>query len=184
MVLTHMLSDGSDQLRSGNNDVRTATDTVLISVLGPLVVTDGGGRPVPVGGRRVRGLLILLALDAGRPVAARVLIERLWPGDRPPVDAMNALQSLVSRLRGALRQAGLPDSVLESSPGGYRLAVPPGNVDALAFEARAKAGSRALAAGDAARTRRARSPCRRARGRSRAAACRRRPARSPGPTPR
>jgi predicted ATPase/DNA-binding SARP family transcriptional activator len=133
--------------------VRTAGDRVLISVLGPLAVTAGDGRPVPVGGRRVRGLLILLALDAGRPVPARVLIERLWPGDRdarPPVDAANALQSLVSRLRVALRQAGLPDSVLESSSGGYRLAVAPGDVDALAFEARAKAGSRALAAGDAA----------------------------------
>ena len=148
MELTHIRGDGSDQLRSGKDDVRT--DTVLISVLGPLAVTDGDGRPVPVGGRRVRGLLILLALDAGRPVPARVLIERLWPGDRPPVDAANALQSLVSRLRVALRQAGLPDSMLESSSGGYRLAVPPGDVDALAFEARAKAGSRALAGGDAA----------------------------------
>jgi len=83
-------------------------------------------------------------------VPARMLIDRLWPGDHPPVDAANALQSLVSRLRVAFRQAGLPDSVLESSPGGYRLAVPPQDVDALAFEARARAGSRALAAGDGA----------------------------------
>jgi predicted ATPase/DNA-binding SARP family transcriptional activator len=129
--------------------VRTATDTVRISVLGPLAVTDGGGRPVPVGGQRVRGLLIQLALDAGRPVPARVLIDRLWP-DAQPVDAANALQSLVSRLRVALRQAGLPDGVLESSPAGYRLAVPPADVDALAFEAQARAGNRALASGDAA----------------------------------
>jgi DNA-binding SARP family transcriptional activator len=86
---------------------------VRVGVLGPLEVTDAAGRPVRVGGHRVRTLLILLAMDAGRVVSARSLIERLWPEGRP-VDAANALQSLVSRLRVALRQAGLPDGVLES----------------------------------------------------------------------
>ena len=86
----------------------TAADTVRVGVLGPLEVTDAAGRPVHVGGQRVRALLILLALDAGRVVSARSLIERLWPDERP-ADAANALQSLVSRLRVALRQAGLPD---------------------------------------------------------------------------
>jgi predicted ATPase/DNA-binding SARP family transcriptional activator len=129
--------------------VIAAAGTMRIGVLGPLEVTDAAGRPVRVGGQRVRALLILLALDAGRPVPARALIDRLWPGDQP-VDAANALQSLVSRLRVALRQAGLPDSVLESSPAGYRLAVPPDAVDAIEFEERAKAGARALARGEAA----------------------------------
>ena len=85
----------------------TAADTVRVGVLGPLEVTDAAGRPVHVGGQRVRALLILLALDAGRVVSARSLIERLWPDERP-ADAANALQSLVSRLRVALRQADLP----------------------------------------------------------------------------
>ena len=40
----------------------------------------------------------------------------------------------------ALRQAGVPDGVLESSPAGYRLAVPPDAVDAIAFESQARAG--------------------------------------------
>src|ERR1700735_4958283 len=93
---------------------------VRVSVLGPLEFTDAAGRPVRVGGHRVRALLILLALDAGRVVSARSLIERLWPEGRPTY-AANALQSLVSRLRVALRQAGLPDGVLESSAVGYRL---------------------------------------------------------------
>jgi hypothetical protein len=75
---------------------------VRVSVLGPLEVTDAVGRPVRVGGQRVRALLILLAMDAGRVVSARSLIERLWPDERPG-DAANALQSLVSRLRVALR---------------------------------------------------------------------------------
>ena len=93
-----------------------------IGVLGPLEVSDAAGRPVRVGGHRVRALLILLALDAGRVVPAHSLIDRLWPAARP-ADAANALQSLVSRLRVALRQAGVPEGVVESSPVGYRLAV-------------------------------------------------------------
>ena len=128
--------------------MQTTADAVRISVLGPLEVTDPAGRPVRVGGHRVRALLILLALDAGRVVPAHALIERLWGEDRP-ADAANALQSLVSRLRVALRQAGVPDRVLESSPAGYRLAVRPHAVDALAFESQAKAGRQALARGAA-----------------------------------
>jgi DNA-binding SARP family transcriptional activator len=122
--------------------VKTAADVVRIGVLGPLEVTDADGCPVRVGGQRVRALLILLALDAGRVVPVHSLIARLWPDDRP-ADAANALQSLVSRLRVTLRQAGIADGVLESSPAGYRLAVPPDAVDAIAFECRARAGAQA-----------------------------------------
>jgi predicted ATPase/DNA-binding SARP family transcriptional activator len=131
----------------GKDDVQATADAVRISVLGPLEVTDPAGRPVRVGGHRVRALLILLALDAGRVVPAHALIGRLW-GEERPADAANALQSLVSRLRVALRQAGVPDGVLESSPAGYRLAVQPHVVDAIAFESQAKAGRQALARGD------------------------------------
>src|SRR6202167_2328278 len=133
----------------GEGDVITAADTVRVGMLGALEVTDAAGRPVRVGGQRVRALLILLALDAGRVVSARSLIERLWPDERP-TDAANALQSLVSRLRVALRQARLPDGVLESSAVGYRLAASAASVDALAFEAQARSGREALAGGDAA----------------------------------
>jgi len=128
--------------------VQATADAVRISVLGPLEVTGPAGQPVRVGGHRVRALLILLALDAGRVVPAHALIERLWGDDRPG-DAANALQSLVSRLRVALRQAGVPGRVIESSPAGYRLAVPPHAVDAIAFESQARAGRQALARGAA-----------------------------------
>jgi predicted ATPase/DNA-binding SARP family transcriptional activator len=137
--------------RRYDGGVNTTAETVRVGVLGPLAVTDAAGRPVRVGGQRVRALLAVLALAGGRPVPAYALIERLWPEpDDRPVDAANALQSLVSRLRAALRQAGVAESVLESSPAGYRLAVPPEAVDAAVFEAAARAGGRALAAGDAA----------------------------------
>jgi predicted ATPase/DNA-binding SARP family transcriptional activator len=130
------------------DEIRPA-ETVRICVLGALQIQDADGRAVRVGGHRLRALLIMLALDAGRVVPAHSLIDRLWPGGQP-ADAVNALQSLVSRLRATLRDAGVGDGLIESSPAGYRLAVPPEAVDAVAFEARARRGGRALAAGDAA----------------------------------
>ena len=129
--------------------METAADAMRISLLGPLEVTGPDGQLVRVGGQRVRALLILLALAPGRVLPASVLIARLWPDDQP-ADAANALQSLVSRLRVALRQGGVPDGVIESSPAGYRLALAPDAVDAVAFEAQARAGGQALARGDAA----------------------------------
>jgi predicted ATPase/DNA-binding SARP family transcriptional activator len=126
---------------------------VRIGLLGTLVVYGEAGRPVRVGGQRVRMLLILLALDAGRVVPAYSLIEQLWE-DEPPANSGNALQSLVSRLRATLRQAGLGDHAIESHPAGYRLAIEPGEVDAVAFEALARRGSQALASGDPVTARR------------------------------
>jgi predicted ATPase/DNA-binding SARP family transcriptional activator len=121
---------------------------VRIGILGTLAVHDDAGRPVRVGGSMVRILLIVLALDAGRVVPAYSLIEQLWDDD-PPGNAANALQSLVSRLRSALRQSGLTGTVIESHPAGYRLAVSPQDVDAVVFESLARQGNQALASGDA-----------------------------------
>ena len=118
-----------------------------IGLLGPLQVRDETGRPVHVGGRQLRVLLTLLALNAGRVVPAGSLARELWPDD-PPGNPGNALQTLVSRLRAELRQAGAGD-VIESHPAGYRLAVPQEAVDVMAFEALAAHGRRALADGDA-----------------------------------
>jgi predicted ATPase/DNA-binding SARP family transcriptional activator len=102
---------------------------VRIGLLGTLQVRDDAGDPVRVGGHRIRSLLILLALEPGRVVPASSLIARLWPDD-PPADGANALQTLVSRLRAALRGTG----VIESHAIGYRLVIEPGDVDAVAFE--------------------------------------------------
>jgi predicted ATPase/DNA-binding SARP family transcriptional activator len=122
-------------------------DALRIGVLGPLQVRDGAGQSVPIGGRQLRVLLILLALDAGRVVSAGSLAGQLWP-DEAPGHPGNALQTLVSRLRAELRRGGL-GQVIESHPAGYRLAVPPDAVDAAVFEAQAAQGRRALAEGDA-----------------------------------
>ncbi|WP_277751101.1 BTAD domain-containing putative transcriptional regulator [Streptomyces hoynatensis] len=116
-----------------------------VGILGPLQVGPTQGRPLAIGGARLRALLIRLALDAGCPVRVEALADAVW-GEAVPADQANALQSLVSRLRRALPR---PD-VIVSEPGGYRLAVPPEAVDAFRFEQLAAQGHRALAAGEAA----------------------------------
>ena len=87
---------------------------------------DGTFAEVP--GARLRGLLIALALEPGHVLPQATLVDWIW-GERPPSGAANALQRLVSRLRKAL-----PDGLIEGQPGGYRLMVDPGTVDAVRFE--------------------------------------------------
>ncbi|WP_345472948.1 BTAD domain-containing putative transcriptional regulator [Actinoallomurus oryzae] len=99
-----------------------------IGILGPLDVRDEAARPIEVSGPRLRALLMRLAVDAGRTVSADRLIDDLW-GDAPPAAAANALQALVSRLRGVIGH-----DTVESRPGGYRLSVAPDRVDAVVFE--------------------------------------------------
>ncbi|MGC5289192.1 BTAD domain-containing putative transcriptional regulator [Micromonospora sp. DT231] len=113
-------------------------------VLGPTQVLLADGREIAPGGPRLRALLALLVLDAGRVVSAERLIDGLY-GEHPPRGAANALQSLVSRLRQALPAEHTP---VEFHPAGYRLAVDPADVDAYRFERLAEVGRRALAGGD------------------------------------
>ena len=113
-------------------------------ILGPTQVVLADGREVPVGGPRLRALLALLLLDAGRVVSAERLIDGLY-GEHPPRGAANALQSQVSRLRQALPAE---HDAVEFHPAGYRLAVDPDDVDAYRFERLAEAGRHALANGD------------------------------------
>src|SRR5208282_2837314 len=64
-------------------------NALRIGLLGPLQVRDETGRPVHVGGRQLRVLLTLLALNAGRVVPAGSLTAQIWP-DAPPGNPGNA----------------------------------------------------------------------------------------------
>ncbi|WP_344207230.1 ATP-binding protein [Nonomuraea bangladeshensis] len=110
-------------------------------LLGAVEVLAADGRPIDIGGMRLRTLLARLALAAGRPVSADALITDLWD-DEPPAGATSALQGLVSRLRRALGEAG----TVELVAGGYRLPVAAQDVDAYRFEDLAAQGRRELAA--------------------------------------
>jgi len=97
-------------------------------MLGPFEVRAEGGVLVDVPGARLRGLLVALALEAGRVVPKATLVDWIW-GEQPPADAANALQRLVSRLRKLL-----PEGSVEGQPDGYRLRIEPDAVDAVRFE--------------------------------------------------
>ncbi|MGX1253129.1 putative ATPase/DNA-binding SARP family transcriptional activator [Streptomyces ambofaciens] len=118
---------------------------VRYRILGTTQALRPDGTAVPLGGARLRALLTVLALRAGRTVPAGLLVEEVWDGDGP-TDAPGALQALVGRLRRALGA----DSVA-SADGGYRLAVAPDDVDLHRFDRLAGEGTRALADGDPAK---------------------------------
>jgi predicted ATPase/DNA-binding SARP family transcriptional activator len=101
---------------------------VQIGMLGTLEVRADDGVLAVVPGVRLRGLLVALALEPGRVVPKATLIDWIW-GERPPSEAANALQRLVSRLRKAL-----PEGSVEGQADGYRLRVEPDAVDAVRFE--------------------------------------------------
>ncbi|MEU7068856.1 BTAD domain-containing putative transcriptional regulator [Streptomyces narbonensis] len=116
------------------------------SLLGPTLARTPDGADVTVGGPRVRALLTVLALRAGRTVAVPDLVDEVWYGDEPPADAVAALQALVGRLRRALGR-----TAVISADGGYRLDARPQDVDAHRFERLAAEGVAALSDGDAVR---------------------------------
>ncbi len=115
-------------------------------LLGPLEVTAAGG-DVDIPGERLRALMVLLALEAGRVVSVDGLLDALY-GEDLPQRAGNALQQAVSKLRKRLADAGEGDALVTRPPG-YALDVDPEQVDALRLERIVGEARRALASGDA-----------------------------------
>ncbi|QVQ50161.1 winged helix-turn-helix domain-containing protein [Spiractinospora alimapuensis] len=114
-------------------------------VLGPVRVGDD--LQGTVGGLRLRALLTLLLLDAGRIVPTDRLIDGVYAED-PPRGAANALQSQVSRLRQMLPTDSAGAPLVEFHPGGYRIAVDPDDVDVHRFARLAGEGQGAAQAND------------------------------------
>lgn len=116
-----------------------------IGLLGELEVHDDDGRAVVIAGAKLRALLAVLALHAGRPVPTDQLVDALW-GDDPPPAVRNGLQGLTSKLRRAL---GSAEAVMMRG-GGYALEVAPDAIDVHRYE-RLVAEARAAASdGDVA----------------------------------
>ncbi len=121
---------------------RAATDSKLdLSLLGPLVVSNGGQR-IAIGGSKPRALLTILALEVGHVVSADRLVEELWP-EEPPGTAAHAVQVYVSQLRKALGA----DAISTRRPG-YVLELDPDRIDVARFARLADQGRAALQAGD------------------------------------
>ncbi|WP_433681044.1 AfsR/SARP family transcriptional regulator [Nocardia sp. CA-119907] len=117
---------------------------MLVRLLGPVMVEAADGTKASVGGPRVRALLGLLALEAGRVVPAARLVDGVW-GENPPAGTGNALQTLASRLRAAAPGA------VRNDGGGYVLELAPEDVDVHRFTREVEAGRALLVAGAAER---------------------------------
>ena len=115
-------------------------DGVGINVLGPLTV-DGSGRLGP----HDRVVLQALTTRRGDPVRADELVDAVW-GERPPASAHKNLQSCIVRLRKALGT-----DAIDTTPGGYRLAIPTDDIDAARFESQVERARDLLAVGQADR---------------------------------
>jgi DNA-binding SARP family transcriptional activator len=99
---------------------------LAVGLLGPLQVSLDG-QPVELPAGRLRALLAVLALSAGRPVPLGRLVSAIW-GEEPPVDVQASVRTNVRRLRrelGAARVATHRD--------GYLLDAQPDRVDVLRF---------------------------------------------------
>ncbi len=116
------------------------------SILGPLEAHEGS-RPVAVGGGRQRALLALLLVRAGEVVSRDRLIDALWNGT-PTAGASQSLDTYISRLRRAFRDAGV-EGIIETRPPGYVLRAD--DVDGTRFEELLRDGRAALAGDEPAR---------------------------------
>jgi DNA-binding SARP family transcriptional activator len=118
---------------------------VEFRLLGPVEVR--APEPLPdLGHARQRCVLVVLLLDAGRPVPVGTLIDRVW-GQDPPGTALNIVYGYVARLRRGLAPAGVR---IAHRCGGYLVDVDPETVDVHRFRrlvtAAAQAGDPARAA--------------------------------------
>ncbi len=114
-----------------------------VGLLGGLEVFDDHDRAVEVAGAKLRGLLAVLALHAGRVVSTEQLIDALW-GEEPPAAVRNGLQGLASKLR---RTLGSGDLVAMRGDG-YALDLPPEAVDVHRYERLVASGRAAASGGD------------------------------------
>ncbi|GAA5065466.1 BTAD domain-containing putative transcriptional regulator [Thermocatellispora tengchongensis] len=102
---------------------------MTVELLGPLRVWVGG-RPVELPAGRLRALLAVLAMSAGRTVPADRLAVAVWGADARGDPRAN-VRTNVKRLRRALGTAG--EQVIAARPGGYLLMADPEQVNALRF---------------------------------------------------
>ncbi|NHT19330.1 BTAD domain-containing putative transcriptional regulator [Cellulomonas sp. IC4_254] len=117
-----------------------AAEPLRLAVLGQVRAAGPDGTLLPVTGLGAN-LLLALALEPRGLSTARA-VDATWP-DGAPASGRAALQTLVSRLRGA--HPGL----LASTAAGYALGVGRGGVDLLRAADAVEAARAALAAGDA-----------------------------------
>ncbi|MGW9631371.1 ATP-binding protein [Agromyces sp. NPDC055520] len=98
----------------------TTTDAPRVALLGPVLVAGRDGTLVEPPGTLAKTLIALLAEAADQPgrhgVSTNAIVAELW-GEAPPRNPRAALQTLVSRARGATAEG-----LIVSTTSGYALA--------------------------------------------------------------
>ena len=123
--------------------------------LGALIVTDGDGEKIPIGGPRQRRLMAALLIHRNAVVSVDRLTEAVFAGEATDA-AATTLRSYVARLRRVLDHNGASgavdpehrSSLLTVSPG-YMLKVADENFDVGRFETMLATGRAALDRDDA-----------------------------------
>jgi DNA-binding SARP family transcriptional activator/tetratricopeptide (TPR) repeat protein len=126
---------------------------VMVGLLGPVEIGPAGGVMAPVAQPRLRVLLGLLSVVAGRVVTVDSLVDGLWGEEWSPRREKN-LHSQVSALRRRLEQAEPGGGGrLARAGAGYRLVLGSDELDVVVFRDLAGRGQEAARAGDAAAAR-------------------------------
>jgi DNA-binding SARP family transcriptional activator len=126
---------------------------VMVGLLGPVEIGPAGGVMALVAQPRLRVLLGLLSVVAGRIVTTESLVDGLWGEEWSPAREKN-LHSQVSALRRRLEQAEPGGGGRLTRAGtGYRLVLGRGELDVAVFRELADRGREAARAGDAAAAR-------------------------------
>lgn len=110
-------------------------------ILGPMEITGDTGKVV-IAAHRQQIILMLLLVEANRPVPVERLIEAVW-GDSPPSTAKGQIQICVSQLRGKLGAVGLSDSII-TVPTGYASRIAEGMLDLQVFEDQVRLARKAV----------------------------------------
>jgi DNA-binding SARP family transcriptional activator len=91
------------------------------------LLVEHGGRTVcerELAGRQGRLAFVYLAAHRARAISRSELTAALW-GDEPPSEFESALNAILSRLRGALKRAGIgPAAGIEARSGSVELRLP------------------------------------------------------------
>jgi DNA-binding SARP family transcriptional activator len=122
-----------------------------VKLLGIFEAAVNGVSIVPSAGKP-RQLLAILALNAGHAVPASTLITELW-GHEHPRTAIGTMHTYIGKLRKSLELALAPNTenarnILATERIGYRLNIPPEDVDTGRYEQFAGLGRRAAEQGD------------------------------------
>lgn len=128
----------------------SSPDSLRVQVLGPFAVVWAGAA-LALNGEKQRLLFAALAINANVWVHTRLLVDVLWPEDRP-ARAELLIRTYVARLSRLLASHELPTEVISLSRAGmhYRLQVSPESIDLLDFDRLVEDARQAVADGDPA----------------------------------